>query len=383
VTVSLVLACRPDAASKASTTGTSAAETDPKHRADLLQALSAVESSSGATRADARWKFFDMRTSLDLRPTPGDVDLLPRFEALLRSHDDADAELGVLLVAGVHHTSSLSGLWSIVNDSSRGSLLRGKAITLIASGYHDPKLVPKLREIISKNDPPPEAIRALGYYASDARVEQYLRQLLKDPKHVTLAAEALGQSHLSFDPKEAAVAQRRYSNWAEGISIDFPEDWPTSELDGYTVVFRNERLGAFYGYRVLSPKRASKAARLRDEIERDEHVHNELVPDRRAPAREAWASTMATDVAAGKYTLLREGREFVRRAVVLVRGPRGVMLAGEAPKTTADEFEAVFDRMWPTIHIGAADPEGAAAFTKTVDEGLERAKRGRLLPESR
>jgi len=58
------------------------------------------------------------------------------------------------------------------------------------------------------------------------------------------------------------------------------------------------------------------------------------------------------------------------------------MLTGEAPKTAAGEFEAVFDRMWPTIHIGAPDPEGAAAFSKAVNDGLERAKRGHLLPES-
>jgi hypothetical protein len=362
VTFSLLVACRPDAAPKASV-----AEQDPQHRADLLQALSAVESSSGAARADARWKFFDMRTSSAFRTTPGDADLLPRFEALLRSRDDADAELGILLVAGVQHASSLPGLWAIVDDPSRSSLLLGKAITAIASGYHDPKLVPRLREIISKDHPPPEAIRALGTYATDPGVEQYVRQLLRDPKRVMLASEVLRQRHIPFDPKEAAVAQRTYSNWAEGISIDFPDDWPDSRLDGYSVVFRNERLGAFYGYHVLSTKGASRAARLRDAIEREEHVHNELPPDRRAPARETWAATMATDVATGRYALVRDGTELVRRMVILVRGPRAVMLAGEAPRAATGELDAVFDRMWPTIRIGAPDPEGAAALTKAIN----------------
>jgi hypothetical protein len=374
----LTIACRPEV--PAPTANTAAEEKDPKRRAALLGALSAVETSSGDARVDARLKFFDARTGLDLRTSPGDADLVPRFEALLRSRDDGDAELGVRLVEGVQHPSSLPGLWSIVNDPGRNSVLVGNAITAIAYGYHDPKLVPVLRGIISKDDPRPEAIRALRYYATDPAVEQYLRQLLKDPRRVALASEVLRESRIAFDPKDAAVPVSRYSNWAEGVSIEFPDDWPDSRPEGYSVAFKNAGLDAFYGYRVLNVKRASKAARLRDDIERQAHLRDELAADRRAPARDIWSSTMAADVAAGKYTLVRDGKEIVRRTVVLVRGTRAVIVVGEAPKTSAGGLETVFDRMWPTIRIGTPDPEAAAALSKAVNDGIERTKRGHLLP---
>jgi hypothetical protein len=377
----LSLACRPDVSHpKATTTSAPAADEDPKRRPALLAALSAVETSSGDAHVDARLKFFDARTGLDLATKPGDADLLPRFEALLRSRDDGDAELGVRLVEGVRHPSSLAGLWSIVTNPRRSSLLVGKALTAIAYGYRDPKLVPVLREMISRDEASPEAIRALRYYVTDPAVEQYLRQLLKDPRRVELASEVLRESGIAFDRKDAAVPLHRYSSWADGVSIEVPGDWSESTPEGYSVAFRNSRLGALYGYRILTLKPASKAARLRDDIERQEHLRDELPADRRAPARSMWAATMASDIAAGRYSLVRKDESIVRRLVVLVRGTRAVTVVGEAPKAAAAEFEDLFDRMWPRVRIGTPDPEGAAALTKAVDDGIDRAKRGRLFP---
>jgi hypothetical protein len=377
----LSLACRRDVSlPKVTTTSAPAADDDPKRRPALLGALSAVESSAGDARVDARLKFFDARTGLDLATKPGDADLLPRFEALLRSRDDGDVELGVRLVEGVRHPSSLPGLWSIVKDGRRSSLLVGKALTAIAYGYRDPKLVPLLREMISRDEASPEAIRALRYYVSDPAVEQYLRQLIKDPRRVELASEVLRESGIAFDGKDAAVPIHRYSSWADGVSIEVPGDWSEAAPEGYSVAFRNSRLGALYGYRILTVPRAPKAARLRDDIERWEHLREELPPDGRAPTRSIWTATMASDVAAGRYSLVRNDEPIVRWLVVLVRGTRAVTVVGEAPKAAAAEFQALFDRMWPTIRIGTPDPEGAAALTKAVDDGIERAKRGRLFP---
>jgi len=65
----------------------------------------------------------------------------------------------------------------------------------------------------------------------------------------------------------------------------------------------------------------------------------------------------------------------VRRAVVLVQGSRAIIVAGEAPTQNASEFERVFDRMWPTTRIEAPDPGSAAALTKAINEGFERARR--------
>ena len=197
---------------------------------------------------------------------------------------------------------------------------------------------------------------------------------------MTLAAEVMEQSRLSFDKKEIAVAQRTYTSWTEGVSIDFPKDWPDTKVDGYSVVFRNAGIPAFYGYRTVNVKRGWKAARVRDEVERREHLRNELSAAGGAPAREVWAATRSTDVAAGKYTLTRDGQELVRRIVVLVQDARGIVVEGEAPKSGTDAFEAVFDRMWPTTRLQTPDREGAAAITKAINDGIERAKTGHLFP---
>ena len=227
------------------------------------------------------------------------------------------------------------------------------------------------------DEPPPEAIRALRSYVADPTVVAYLRQLLKHPKHVMLASEVLRQSAIAFDPKEAAVAQMTYSRWAEGISIDYPEDWRDEDRDGYSQVFRDQRTGAYYGYQVLSLKRPTKAAALRDEIARRQRLHNDLSRQQGTPAPPIWQKTGATDVAEGRYVVRRDGDELVRRAVVLVQGTRGIIVAGEAPKQGAAQFEPVFDRMWPTIRIRPPDPESAAALTKAINDGVQRAAEGR------
>jgi hypothetical protein len=353
----------------------SPADIDPRSPRDvaaIAETLSAVERSSGEARYAARMKFLDAG-GIWLRPTAREVALLPRFEALLDSRDDDDVWLGVVLVGGVGHPSSLPKLWSVVNAPSRHQALRAQAISTIAASYRDPKLVPVLRDMIDHADsPPPEAIRSLRNYVSDPTVVSYLRQLLKHPKHVMLASEVLQQSSIAFDPQEAAVAQMTYSRWADGISIDCPQDWPDEDLDGYSKVFRNQRIGAYYGYRVMRLKRPTKAAALRDDLARRERLHNELSREQGAPAPSIWSKTGATDVAEGRYVVRRDGNELLRRAVFLVQGTRGIVVAGEAPKQGAPQFEAVFDHMWPTIRIHAPDPESAAALTKAINDGLQR-----------
>ena len=343
----------------------------PRDIAAIAETLAAVERSSGEARYAARMKFLEP-SGIWIRPTARDVALLPRFEALLDSRDDDDVWLGVVLVGGVGHPSSLPKLWSVVNAPSRHPALRAQAISTIAAAYRDPKLVPVLRDMIDRSDadePPPEAIRALRSYVADPTVVAYLRQLLKHPRHVMLASEVLRQSAIAFDPKEAAVAQMTYSRWAEGISIDYPEDWRDEDRDGYSKVFRNQPTGAYYGYQVLSLKRPTKAAALRDDIARRQRLHNELSREQGTPAPPIWQKTGATDVAEGRYVVRRDGSEVVRRAVVLVQGTRGIVVAGEAPKQGAPQFETVFDRMWPTIRIQPPDPESAAALTKAINEG--------------
>jgi hypothetical protein len=338
-------------------------------RAALEDALSAVEHSAGETRAAARMKFLDAG-GIWLLPTAKDGALLPRFEALLDSRDDDDVWLGVVLVGGVGHPSSLAKLWAVINTPLRNPALRAKAISTIASSYRDPKLVPLLHDMIDHADPlPPEAIRSLRYYVADPAVVAYLRQLLKHPKHVTLASEVLQQSAIAFDPEEAAVAQMTYSRWTEGISIDCPKDWPDEDLEGYSKVFRNQRIGAYYGYQVLRLKHPTRAAALRDEIGRREHLRNELPRESSRPAPRIWEKTGATDMAEGRYVVRRDGKEFLRRAVFLIQGTRGIVIAGEAPMESAAEFEPVFDRMWPTIRIRTPDPESAAALMKAIDAG--------------
>jgi len=345
----------------------------PRDIAAMTDALAAVERSSGEARYAARMKFLDAG-GIWLRPTARDVALLPRFEALLDSRDDDDVWLGVVLVGGVGRPSSLPKLWSVVNAPSRHPALRTQAISTIAASYRDPKLIPVLRDMIDHADsPPPEAIRSLRNYVSDATVVGYLRQLLGHPKHVTLASEVLRQSSIAFDPRQAAIAQGTYSRWAEGISIDYPGDWRDEERDGYSQVFRNQRIGAYYGYQVLNLKRPTKAAALRDDIARRQRLHNDLSREQGRPARPMWEKTGATDVAEGRYVVRRDGDELLRRAVFLVQGTRGIVVAGEAPKQGAPQFEAVFDRMWPTIRISAPDPESAAALTKAINDGVQRA----------
>jgi len=70
-----------------------------------------------------------------------------------------------------------------------------------------------------------------------------------------------------------------------------------------------------------------------------------------------------------------DGSELVRRAVFLVQGNRGIIVAGEAPTQSAAQFERVFDRMWPTIRIEAPDPGSAAALAKAINQGAERTRR--------
>jgi len=230
----------------------------PRDVAAIAEALAAVENSSGEARYAARMKFLDA-SGIWLRPTARDVKLLPRFEALLDARDDDDVWLGVVLVGGVGQPSSLPKLWSVVNAPSRHPALRAQAMSTIAAAYRDPKLVPVLRDIIDHSDePPPEAIRSLRHYVADPTVVAYLRQLLGHPKHVTLASEVLRQSSIAFDPRQAAIAQGTYSRWAEGISIDYPGDWRDEERDGYSQVFRDQRSGAYYGYRVVAVCRVRK-----------------------------------------------------------------------------------------------------------------------------
>jgi len=348
----------------------------PRDVAAIAEALAAVENSSGEARYAARMKFLDA-SGIWLRPTARDVKLLPRFEALLDARDDDDVWLGVVLVGGVGQPSSLPKLWSVVNAPSRHPALRAQAMSTIAAAYRDPMLVPVLRDMIDHSDEPsPEAIRALRHYVADPAVVAYLRRLLEHPKHVTLASEVLRQSAIAFDPRQAAVAQVTYSRWSEGISINHPEDWRDEDRDGYSQVFRDQRSGAYYGYRVVAVKRLTKAATLRDDVARREHLHNQLSGDKGLPARPLWAKTGATDVAEGRYVVRRDdGGEVVRRAVFLVQGGRCVIVAGEAPTHSASQFERVFDRMWPTTRIEAPDPGSAAALTKAINQGFERARR--------
>jgi hypothetical protein len=190
---------------------------------------------------------------------------------------------------------------------------------------------------------------------------------------VTLASEVLRQADIAVDPRQAAVAQLTYSRWAEGISIDHPQDWPDDDLDGYSKVFRNPRIGAYYGYQVRDLKRPTKAAALRDDIARRQRLRNQLSGEQARPAPSMWDKTGATDVAEGRYVVRRDGKPFLRRAVFLVQGTRGIIVAGEAPSESASELEPVFDRMWPTIRIRAPDPESAAALTKAINDGVQRA----------
>jgi len=339
--------------------------------AEISEALSAVEHSSGEARDAARMKFLETTWLL---PNQKHIALLPRFEALLDSREEDDVWLGVVLVGRVGQPSSLPKLWSVVNAPSHKRVLRMKVISTIASTYRDPRLLPVLRDMIDHDDDPPaEAVQSLRTYVSDPTVVSYLRQLLKNPKLVGWASQVLKESHIAFDPKEAVVGQGPYVRWAEGITIDVPADWTSGDLDGYSKVFRNQRIGAFYCYLVIPLKRSTKAAALRDQIGRRDHLHNDLSREQGRPAPSIWAKTLATDVAEGSYVLRRDGEEFLRRAVFLISGDRCIVVAGEAPKEDAPPFEQVFDRMWPTIRIHAADPEGAAAFNKAISDGFDRA----------
>jgi len=345
-------------------------ERDPAHHAALVQALTDVENSSGQARADARWKFNDLKTSLELRARPEDEDLLPRFEALLTSRDDDDVWLGVTLVAGVHRDSSLPKLWTVINDATRLAALRLHAVGSAASTYRDPKLIPVIRGFIEQGvGSSTDAIRALQYYPADPGVADYLRELVKNPKRVTVALEVLQRNRISYDPQRVAVAQHSHSFWAAGIDIDFPEDWPSEEREGYWVSFRNAPLDAFYGYWEVKAKPTADAARVLADLERRDELHNELSPELRKPAAPTWTRTGAKSVAAGSYSVERKGTQRIRRVVVLKVEARAVVVSGEAPRGKAKEFEDVFERMWPTVRIGTPNPEAAEAFTKAIQEG--------------
>jgi hypothetical protein len=371
----MVLACSLGCRSSA----TRSDADDAKRRARLSEALADVERSSGDARRDARIKILTFH--LDLHATARDVELLPRFEALLSSADDADVELGIILTGEVAQPTSLPKLWQLVSHPD--ALVRGKAIETIASQYRDPKLVPVLQGAISRDESTRvPSIRALRWFVGDPAVVAYLKQLLLDPKSVTLAAEVLKQSGISYDPKLAAVAQRSYSRPTEGIEIDYPEDWAPDELDGYARVFRNKALGAYYGYKVLYLKHAEKALDLLAKMERAENIHNEMTIERAALPTETFTKTLASDAAEGQYTLHRDGLDLTYRVVLLVRDNREVVIAGKAPSPPAKEFVSVFDHMWPTIRITAPDPEFVARLRQSIEEGSRPQSPGRVLPRT-
>ena len=150
-----------------------------------------------------------------------------------------------------------------------------------------------------------------------------------------------------------------------------PQDWPDEDLDGYSKVFRNQRIGAYYGYRVMRLKRPTKAAALRDDLARRERLHNELSREQGAPAPSIWSKTGATDVAEGRYVVPTRRKQAPAPRGVSCPGERGIVVAGEAPKQGAAQFEAVFDRMWRRS-ASTPNPESAAAVTKAINDGLQR-----------
>ena len=349
-----------------------ASRTDPEdaeRRARLSAALSDVDRSSGEARRDARIKLLTSR--LDLYATARDVDLLPRFEALLRSPDDGDVALGIALTGEVAHPTSLPKLWLLVSHPN--VIVRDQAMETIASQYHDPKLVPTLQRTIERHDSSrAPAIRSLRWFIGDPAVVAYLKELLQDPKCVSVAAEVLKESRISYDPKLAAVAQRSYSRPAEGIEIDHPEDWSPEEFNGYSKIFRNDGLHAYYGYKILYLKRAAKAHELLTRMERAEHMHNEIPVEQTELPAESFTKTLASEAAEGRYTLHRDGLDLIHRVVLLVQDDREILVAGEAPSANIKEFNSVFDRMWPTIRITAPDLEFATRLKQAIEEGTRR-----------
>ncbi len=335
-------------------------EMEKERRDRVLKALSAIEKSSGQARIDARVRFYDFRSNLSV--TPEDSDLLPRLDALLNSKDAGDVELAIRLICNVHHASSLPKLWRIITDPQHP--FRGLAVDCTAAGYKDPKLVPILRDIIARDEPQRmDAVRALGYFTNDPAVVRYLHELLKDPKCVLYAKDVLRQANLPFDANEAVFAQMSYSQWSLGLSVDFPEDWPDEKRDGFAMFFRNEKIGAHYGVRVPAPTEGLTATQLIAAMEKEEHLKNELPGEANDDTKKRAEQTGAKDAVAGRYTLHRDGRDLVRRVVVLVEGEREIVIDGESPAESAKAFEAVFDKMWPTLRIAEHDPALIEQFT--------------------
>lgn len=334
----------------------------------VLAALFEIEKSSGQARIDARFRFYDFRSGLSV--TSEDAALLPRLEALLDSKDLGDIELGVRLVCNVHHSKSLPKLWKIASDTQ--SSARGLAIECIAAEYKDPKLIPVLRDIIAHDENLRlVAVRALGAYTSDPAIVQYLHELLTDPKCVLYAKEALRRSSLPFDTEEAVPAQMSYSHLGLGLSIDYPENWPSENKDGYVMFFRNSELDATFGVRIPTPSDGLSAKRLIAQMEKKEHLKNQLGAKMDDGMRKSAELIGARDVASGRYTVLRGKRDIVLRAIVLVESGRAIIVDGESPVESANAFEEVFEKIWRTLSIEKPDQ----AFIEQLVDAIEAASK--------